>query len=183
MLDLLRQGEAASEVKSILREHPEAAGDVLWTVAQLDDVGAFASDAGRYLSSTDKATAAYAMEIVLRGAKRPGEIRVALDCLSQVDVAVREHAVRTLAGEGMERLTEILNAAGGVWSELSDELGPHHFQIAMVEDLLRHPSLGFHVIGVVLASLIYERNKSAIQVLRHADESWIRDYAAWLAGE
>lgn len=183
MLNLLRHGCASEEVRMVLRHHSDVAGDVLWTVAQLEDVAAFASDAGKYLSSPDKATAAYATEIVLRGSADSAQLREVLDRLSEADVAVCEHAVRTLAGEGMLRLVEILRLAGGAWRALSEELALGPLQRETVEALLTHRSRGFQAIGVILATLAYEKDKTARTALERSTEAWIRGYGAWLTNE
>src|SRR5262249_24475584 len=108
LLDVLREGHPTDALTQALVEGSDVAGDLLWTIAELENVEPFAPQARQYILSPDTGTAAYAMEIVLRGGHERGDLRAALDQLRDCDVAVCEHAVRTLAGEGLSRLREIL---------------------------------------------------------------------------
>jgi hypothetical protein len=183
LLDLLREGHAADAVRGVLKGHSEIAGDVLWTVAQLENVAPFVSEAEMYLSSDDKATAAYAMEVVLRGAQDPGPLLAALDRLRSCDVAVCEHAVRTLAGEGLDRLVEMLRIAGGAWLTLAGELTPDPIRKETVEKLTEHDCRDHQVVGLVLATLACEQDESFANILRRSNETWIRGYGEWLVSE
>jgi hypothetical protein len=183
MLNLLRSGRAFAAVRMFLRDHPEIAGDVLWTVAQLDNVKAFASDAEKHLSSPDKATAAYATEIVLRGAQDAGPLLAALERLLVCDVAVCEHAVRTLAGEGLGRLIWILRTAGGAWRTLADELALGPIRRETIEGLVFHGSRAHQVVGLALVTLAYEQDASFADILKLSTEGWIQGYGEWLTGE
>lgn len=182
MLDLLRRGRAVADVKRVIRDHPDIAGDVLWTIAQLDSVDTFVPDAEMYLASDDKGTAAYAMEIVLRGARDAGPLLAALGQLTACDVAVCEHAVRILAGEGLDRLAAILQTAGGVWRALAEELTPDPVRRETIESLISRGSRAHQVLGLTLATLAYEKDGSFAGVLKRSTESWIRGYGEWLVG-
>jgi hypothetical protein len=183
MLVLLRSGRASSAVKLVLRDHSEIAGDVLWTVAQLDNVGAFVPDAVKHISSTDNGTAAYAMEIVLRGAQDPATLVTAMEQLDACSVVVCEHAVRTLAGEDLVRLTEIAKTLDGTWRALAENLTRNHIQRTMLEDLVSHTSRAHQVVGVALATLAYEQDESFAKILEFSTEGWVRQCGEWLVGK
>lgn len=104
LLRALRQGAAPDALQQALRDGTDLAGDLLWTIAELERVEPFVVQALQYLSSRDKGTAAYAMEIVLRGGREPDDLRAAFDQLHSCDDAVCQHAVRALAGAGLARL-------------------------------------------------------------------------------
>lgn len=180
MLDFLRKGLAFADVKALLRDHSDVAGDVLWTVAQLDNVEPFVHDAETYLSSQDKAAAAYAMEIVLRGARDAGPLRAALEHLPTCDVAVCEHAVRTLAGEGLVRVIEILRTAGGVWRAFAGELAHGPIRRETIERLASHRSRALQVLGLALLTLACEQDRDLLNLLKVSTEGWIREYGKWL---
>src|SRR5512147_970307 len=111
LLVALREGHPPSALKQLLNEGPEeVAGDLLWVVAELEDVETFVPEACRHLSSSDTGTVAYAMEILLRGAQESAYLRAAFEKLRACHDAVCEHAVRTLVGEGLNRVKGILEA-------------------------------------------------------------------------
>lgn len=180
MLDLLRRGRASEDLKTVLRDHSDIAGDVLWTVAQLDNVEAFVPEAEMYLSSPDKGTAAYAIEVVLRGGRDTGSLIAALERLQECDLAVCEHAVRTLAGEGLVRITEVLRTAGGAWSALAKELAVQPVRRETIEALVSHHSRAHQVLGLALVTLACEQDASFADILKVSAEAWIRGYGEWL---
>lgn len=180
ILDLLRAGRASGAVRMLLRDHSEVAGDVLWTIAQLDNVKAFALEAVKHLSSPDRATAAYAMEVVLRGAEDANALAAALMQLETCDTRVCEHAVRTLASEGAIRLTEILNTVGGTWRVLAEELSGGHFSRGSLEALFRLGSRAHQVIGAALVTLAFEKDAGYVRILKLSTEEWVRQYGEWL---
>jgi hypothetical protein len=180
LLEVLRQGHAPDALKQVLSEGSDVAGDVLWTIAELENVAPFVSEARRYLASPDKGTAAYAMEIVLRGSQESADLREALDQLRVCDVAVCEHAVRTLAGEGLTRLRAILQAAGYGWSRALADKRSGSASRRDIEGLILDTSRDRQVVGVVLATLAWEQDATFADSLTRSDEAWIRDYGEWL---
>lgn len=181
LVELLRQGDEPSELKRLLSEGSPLAGDLLWSAAELDSVEAFVEEASAYLSDADKGTAAYAVEIVLRGARAGHELRAALDQLRICDSAVCEHAVRTLVGQGSQRLIEILEAVGYTWcSDLARKIS-NGLSREDVERLILDASRDRQVVGVVLATLAWERDSAYASTFAGAKEAWIRDYGEWMA--
>lgn len=180
LLAVLNEGHSVNALKTTLREGSDAAGDLLWTVAQLASVESFVPEACEHLSSPDKGTAAYAIEIVLRGGDDVASLRAAFDCLRVCDVAVCEHAVRTLAGDGLGRLREVLGTAGHTWSvALAGELGGAVSR-TRIESLILDGSRDRQVVGVALAALARERDPSFSSSFSLSDQPWIRDYGSWL---
>jgi hypothetical protein len=180
LLDVLRDGHAPDAVKQFLSEGTDVAGDLLWTIAELETVEPFVPEARQYLSSPDKGTAAYAMEIVLRAGHEADDLRAALDQLRACDVAVCEHAVRTLAGEGLGRLIEVLDGAGCTWSgQLTDKFSGAASR-QEIERLIFDASRDRQVVGLVLATLAWEQDRTFADALARSDEPWIRDYGEWL---
>lgn len=102
LIEALEDGHSHDSLKQILSEPSDIAGDLLWTVAELDTVEPFVSVALLHLSSEDKGTAAYAMEIVLRGGEGREDFRAVFDRLQVCDVAICEHAVRVLVAGGTQ---------------------------------------------------------------------------------
>lgn len=183
LLEALRQGHAPDDLKQLLRQGSDVAGDLLWTVAELETVQPFVSEACQHLSSPDKGTAAYAMEVVLRGSQHSDDLRAVLDRLRVCHVAVCEHAVRTLAGQGVGRLREVLDAAGYTWSRaLADRLS-RSLSRGEIEGLIFDTSRDRQVVGVVLATLAWEQDATFAGAMADADEAWVRDYGEWLNQE
>lgn len=183
LLSFLRKGRGSDAVRRVLKGHSEIAGDVLWTVAQLENVAPFVAEAETYLSSDDKATAAYAMEVVLRGAQDAGPLLAALERLRSCDVAVCEHAVRTLAGEGLDRLVEVLRTAGGAWCVLAKVLESGPVRREMIESLVLHDSRDHQVLGLAMVTLACEQDKTLANVLKRSTENWVQGYGEWLVSE
>lgn len=180
LLDRLERGDAPDALKRSLAGSSPLAGDLSWTIAELDAVDVFVDEALPYLSSSDRGTAAYAMEIVLRGASAGNDLRAAFDQLRRCDAAVCEHAVRTLVGLGLSRTKEILATVGYTWcSDLASKLSPE----ASPEDIQRlilHSSRDRQVVGAVLASRALEKHPTFAAVFALAHEPWIREYGQWL---
>jgi hypothetical protein len=180
LIEALREGHAPDALKKILSESSDVAGDLLWTIAELETVEPFVSEAIQYLSSSDKGTAAYAIEIVLRGGKYSADLRAVLDQLRDCDVAVCEHAVRTLAGLGLTRLIEILEATGSEWcgalaKTLSDQIYREE-----IERLVLHTYRDRQVVGLALATLAWEQDPTYTNSIMRSGEAWIRAYGEWL---
>lgn len=183
LLAFLREGNAPDAMKKVLGADSEIAGDLLWTVVQLEDVAPFVSAAERHLSSRDKGTAAYAMEIMLRGSQNPDQLLAVLERLQSCDAVVCEHAVRTLAGEGLTRLTEILEAVGGRWRALAKELSNGVIRREVIESLIADTTRDRQVIGLALVTLACEQDRSFADYLMASGETWIREYGKWLMDE
>lgn len=181
LLSLLQIGSAPAAFNDALAEHADHAGDLLWTVVQLDDVAPFVTASIPYLQNPDKATTAYAMEKVLRGARTEMQLRAALDHLASCDIAVCEHAVRTLVGEGLIRIVEIFQVGGWPWAAtLAESLLLRSFRFEILEDLISDSSRERQIVGDVLATLAWEGDRRAAKSLRCSSHDWIRDYGRWL---
>lgn len=181
LLEVLREGHPPDAVKAAVSQRAELAADLLWTIAELENVAEFVTVARPCLRSTDKATAAYAMEIVLRGASDGQDVRAALDALDASDEAVCEHAVRTLAGEGTGRIRAILQMAAYPWARVLGSGLTEPVPRTTIEEFIAHDSRTRQVVGLALATLAWEREPTFAEVAAQAAEDWIRDYAAWLA--
>jgi hypothetical protein len=180
LLEVLRKGYAPEAMKEILGEGSDVAGDLLRTITELEAVRPFVSEARRYLTSPDKGTAAYAMEIVLRGGQESADLRAALDGLRVCDVVVCEHAVRTLAAEGLTRLREVLEASGYRWGyDLANKLSSPVSR-REIEGLILDTSRDRQVVGLVLATLAWEQDATFADSFACSDEAWIREYGEWL---
>lgn len=181
LLDLLEEGCAPDALKQELRARAESASDLLWTIVQLDNVEPYVSEASQYISSVDKATAAYAIEIVLRSSKDPVQLRIALESLRSCDVAVCEHAIRTLAAEGLKRASEVFAAAGWDWAvAITDELFENPLSLKVVGDLVADMGRDRQIVGLILATLAMEKGQVVADCLKHSTHAWIRDYGEWL---
>ncbi len=181
LLDLLREGHAPDALKIVLQGDTEVAGDLLWTIAELEIVSPFVFESMRHLSNPDIGTAAYAMEIVLRGSQDQSQLRTTLQQLNVCDVAVCEHAVRTLAGEGLARLIEILDTVGWTWTTvLGKELSSQALRRQVVEGLVSETSRDRQVLGLVLATLAFEQDPGFAKYLTSSKQAWIREYGEWL---
>ncbi|MBX3375129.1 MAG: hypothetical protein KF817_14970 [Phycisphaeraceae bacterium] len=184
LLALLEAGVHTDALRRFLHEHPEHVGDLLWTIVQLDDVEPFLSECLHYLSSPDRATAAYAMEVVLRSAKSEAQIGAALNRLVSCDIAICEHAVRTLSGEGLVRLVEIFRAGGWCWAAtLTESLLHRSFRPEIVEELVTDSSRERQIVGMVLATLGQEVDRQSADALRRSVHDWVRNYGKWLEDE
>lgn len=183
LLEVLREGRAPDALKEVLEEDSDVAGDLLWTIAELDVVDPFVAQARRHLSSSDKGTAAYAMEILLRGARRGSDLRAALDELRACDVAVCEHAVRTLSAEGLERLRAVLEGAGYAWTRALAARLQNHVPSEEIEGLVSAVSRDRQVVGLVLATLAWQSDAKMAPLLSISGEPWMRNYGEWLTQE
>lgn len=180
LLGMLRKGYSGDAVKRALGEDRDLAADLLWTVAELESVTPYTAEAAHHISSDDKARAAYAMEIVLRGARDPAQLRAALAQLRSSEDAVCEHAVRVLAGQGLTRVVEILTTGGGAWRTVAADLSRVPLPPEVIEGLVRDPSRDRRVVGVALATLACEQDARWADWLSRINEDWIRDYGEWL---
>lgn len=180
LLELLRQGHAPDALKQLLRENADRAGDLLWTIAELETVDAYVSDALSYLASEDKAAAAYSMEIVLRGAHDEADLRAALDQMRVCDPAVCHQAVQTLAGGGLHRLISILKNAGYTWSSTLAARLSEGISREEIEDLTLDTSRDRQIVGVALAHLAWEQDATYARCFARSDEAWIRHYGTYL---
>ncbi|WP_394851083.1 hypothetical protein [Pendulispora rubella] len=183
LVSLLERGYPGDAVRRVLqKKDPGFAGDLLWVVAELEDVTPFVSEAVRHLASPDKGTAAYAMEVVLRGARDGSECREALQRLCCCDVVVCKAAVQTLAVEGLARLQEILEKAGWTWSTaLAKVLSSQPVPRELFESLVADPSCDRQVVGAALCTLAYEQDAAYVKFLTRSEHAWIREYGNRLA--
>ena len=180
LLDLLRDGNDPDAVKQVLRGQAEFVGDLLWTVAELDNVEPFVSEAVPHILSTSKGTAAYAMEVVLRGSNDSSQLGMVLEQMCSCDAAVCRHAVRIMSSQGLVRVAELFEAGGWTWAaallnHLDNELRPQ-----ILEDLIRSVSRDRQIVGLVLVTLASETDPSYVDYAKHSEHDWIREYAKWL---
>lgn len=181
LLRRLWEGDSPAAIKEALCGDAEFVGDLLATVADLESVDSFVFEAARHLASEDKGTAAYAMEIVLRGTLDPKLLGTVFERLSTCDVAVCEHAVRILAAQGLSRVGKVLEAAGLTWSAAYAETFLHNLpQRELIEELASHTARDRQIVGAVLATLASERDPKFAEYLERSDHAWVRDYGQWL---
>lgn len=187
LLSTLRAGNDPNALKQALRVSSDLAGDMLWVVAELETVECFVREARTYLSSPDKGAAAYAMEIVLRGGQERADVRAAFEQLRECDVTVCAHAVRTLQGVGITRLIAVLQAAGFEWScALAKQLAPSMEPLCrndiegLIERLVMSQLRDRQVVGLALATFVWEQDPTHVSFFLCSDEAWIREYGSWL---
>lgn len=181
LVNLLRDGHAPDAVKRFLRGNSELVGDILWVVCELESVEPYVSEALLHISDSDKGTAAYAIEVVLRGSRSAAELRTLFERLRSSHAAVCAHAARVLAEQGVLRVIEVLRATGLAWAAtMADNLSRGSLPDETVKDLLTDGGQERQVLGVALATLAIEKSASAMKVLQNSEQAWIREYAAWL---
>ncbi|MEM6791926.1 MAG: hypothetical protein AAF715_30685 [Myxococcota bacterium] len=172
---------SAESVCRALRVHTDYTGDILWTICELEHVEAFVRDASEHISDADPGTAAYAVEIVLRGAHDDNTLQKIVDCLiSREDYAVVEHAVRTLSGEGLARIEQVFLATGWPWvSQTLEEIHHHPFELETIQALIEEDRADRRFLGVVLATLASEEDERGIELLENSTQQWIREHGEW----
>jgi hypothetical protein len=177
----LEAGNNPQALKEYLGEATEFAGDVLWSIAEMEDVTDYVGEALQHLASADKGTAAYAMEIVLRAGHAP-ELRAVFEQWRVCDEAVCAKAACDLSWQGADRLGELLAAAGEEWcSALALKLSSSSLTRSEIEGLILQPARERQVVGVVLASIARERDASYLELMALSPEAWIREYGDWLS--
>ena len=173
LLAVLEQGCSPRALIELLREHNSFAGDLLWTVCELENVEPYADEAALHLHSPDPGTAGYALEVLLRGARDSRQLDVALRFLESAPLPVVEHGTIVLASQGLERARDVFRL--GHWSWAADQ----------VEELLRgsldigklvettaalvgdsRPDRLF--LGLVLAVICSEHDERAVLVLEQS---------------
>lgn len=183
LLSLLRDGIGAQSMRDALRTAGPLAGDLLWTVCELESTEPYASAATAYVRDPDRGTAAYAVEAVLRGSRQQEHIRGVFEGLRDCDAPVRNHAVRVLARLGLDQLAGIFELAGWAWASLLvGQLQKEPLQRETVERLLATESVDCHIVAALLATLADDEDSVFLNQLRHASSPWVREYAESLSG-
>ena len=176
----LEAGNNPTALKEYLGEATEFAGDVLWSIAELEDVTDYVGEALQHLASADKGTAGYAMEIVLRAGHAP-ELRAVFEQWRVCDEALCEKVACDLSWQGTDRLGEVLAAAGEGWcSALALKLSSTLLTRSEIAGLILHPARERQVVGVVLASIARESDASYLELMALSTEAWIREHGDWL---
>ncbi|MEO0460608.1 MAG: hypothetical protein AAF219_07180 [Myxococcota bacterium] len=184
LIGLLTQGSRSDihTAKQLLQKRTEYTGDLLWALCELDDLEPYVSEALLHTDDSDPGTAAYAVEVVLRGAVDPDQFRLALDhSVSSDDDAVVEHAARVLAGFRFHEIIEQFTAIGWSWAaRAAEELNREPSRLEPVRDLVTNSEPDRHFFGVVLATLASRSNARAALLLRESSRAWARDHGQWL---
>lgn len=182
LLRLLRNGIGIQSMSDAVRTAGPLAADLLWTVCELESTEPYASAAAAYVRDSDKATAAYAVEAVLRGSRRQEHIRGVFEGLRDCADAVREHATLVLARLGLGQLAGIFELAGWAWASLLvAQLQKEPLRHETVERLLATESVDCHIVAALLVTLAGYENPVFLDQLRYASSSWIRHYAERLS--
>ena len=154
LLHLLWNGHSPVPLKRALGGDGPHLGDLFWVAVDLKDVSPFVPEALLHLASSDKATAAYAAEVVLRGSREQEPLRVALEALRTADDAVRAHAVRVLAAQGLVRLAQLFQVAGWPWAaEIIRELEATPLTQELIQRLVDEESIDQQLVAGVLVRL------------------------------
>ena len=182
LVEALNAPGSAEPMLDALESRGERAGDLLWVICQLPNVALFVSGAIRYLQDEDKGVVAYAMEIVLRGARKSDDLRCAMEQLRTCHVDVCEHAVRTLVGEGARRMWEISRLSGqfGGRPVLPEEVAVANLSAKDAALLLDDEDRIHQVFGAALFSLASEEDQGLLRFLRSSKHEWVREYGRFL---
>lgn len=182
LLALLHEGHSPVAIKELLRENSAFAGDILWTVCELDDPAPFVEEAARHMSDEDRGAAAYAIEVVLRAAEDGSYLRNALDCLASAPTAVREHAARVLASRGLLRAREVFGLGNWTWAaKLVDGLLDKSRNAEATLRILVADSRGDRLmVGLMIATLASEHDGRAARILEQSELESVRDFGGQL---
>jgi len=181
---LLEEGHAPDALEELLAEESSFLGDLLWTVCELEDVERYVEKAALHLGAADPGTAAYAFEILLRGARDGARLEQGLNLLGAAPAPVREHAVIVLASQGLARVREIFDLAGWRWAaEVVDGVRNGERKVEeMVRELVADPGEERRLVGLVLATAASEHNDGALRILEQSDLEWVCKLAKRLRG-
>jgi hypothetical protein len=157
-------------LKQLLREQVSFAGDLLWTVCELEFVDTYCAEAALQVRSSDAGTSGYALEILLRGARDDQYLGLALEVLEAAPMRVFEHAVFVLASQGVERAREVFRVGGWRWAadrveDLHRELPDIEKLVETIAELVDDAGPERLFLGLMLAVLGSERDERAVQVL------------------
>jgi hypothetical protein len=179
LLALIEEGHPPDALEDLLGEESSFAGDLLWTVCELEDVERYVAKAAIHLSASDPGTAAYAFEVLLRGARDGACLEMGLNLLRSVPVPVREHAALVLASQGLVRAKEVFRLADWNWAaDLVDEFADGSRTVeATVDALVNDPRGDRQLVGLVLATVSSEQNEGALRVLEQSEAEWLRNFA------
>lgn len=182
LVGLLESGNSPLAVDEFLRDDSDLAGDVLWAVCELDDLGPYVQAAARHLNARDPGTAAYAIEILLRAAEDKGYLQAALRQLQSAPAPVRDHAALVLAGQGLNRARDVFRLGAWAWAaELTDGLldgsrSPEAAVEALAADLRQDRLL----VGLTLATIASEQGEWATRILDRSELESVRKFAEQL---
>lgn len=179
---VLEEGGSPVAVKELLRGNATFVGDVLWTVCELDDLGPYVDEAILHITDTDRGTAAYAIEIVLRAARSREHLSAVLHCLEVAPSALVEHAALVLAAQGLSRSREIFSLGGWDWAVLLIErlLNGSSETESAVQEMANDLRQDRVLVGLVIATAASEQTERAIEVLEQSGVGWIHDFAGQL---
>jgi len=182
LLELLRDGNSPLAVKELLRGDASFIGDILWTVCELDDLEPYVEEAALHVDAPDRGTAAYAIEVLLRAADGSALLDVALARLESAPLPVREHAILVLAAQGIARARDVFRLGNWAWAaavmdELLDQSRDPEIRVKTLVADSRQDHL---LVGLVIATLVSEKDGRAVRVLEDSELEWVRDFGAEL---
>ena len=182
LLALLQSGHSPIAVKELLSGDAPFVGDILWTVCELDNPQPYVEEAARHVAASDRGTAAYAIEVLLRGAQESDILEVALGCLETAPLPVLEHAILVLAAQGISRARDVFRLGNWPWAAiLMDKLlDGSRVQESAVRALITDPRQDHLMVGLVLATIASEKDRRASLILQRSELEWVRDFAGQL---
>jgi hypothetical protein len=185
LLARLEEGCSPTALKEVLREDTSFAGDLLWTVCELDNVEPYVEEAALHLGSPDRGTAGYALEVVLRGAHDSRHLEAALTVLETAPPPVFEHGVLVLASQGLDRARDVFRVGGWSWAaEQVDELarGPQDIEttVEKIAMLVNDPGPDQAFVGLMIAVLASEQDERVVRVLEESGPEQFQSIPAQL---
>jgi len=182
LLRLLQEGCSPAAVNDLLKGEATFIGDVLWTVCELDDVSPYVAEAVHHMEASDVGTAAYAIEILLRGGDNRPELQAVFRTLESAPIAVCEHAIRVLAAQGLLRARDIFRLGDWGWAgSLFDRLArSSHAAEQILQSLVGDSRQEHQLAGLVVATIASEHDDRAVQILEQSRSAWARDFAGQL---
>jgi len=182
LAELLRDGCSPIAVIELLRGDTTFAGDLLWTVCELDDPAPYVAAAADHLDASDPGTAAYATEVLLRSAQDGEHLRAALHRLKSAPLPIREHAILVLATQGLTRAREVFDVGNWGWAAvLVDGLfdGSQDAEATLVS-LISDVRQDRVSVGLVIATIASEQDERAVRILEQSESEWVRNFAGQL---
>jgi len=182
LLQLLQDGHSPDAVKNLLNGDVPFVGDLLWTICELDDVSPYVAEATRHIAAHDHGTAAYAVEVVLRGGDNMPELQAVFRSLELAPLAVCEHAVRVLAGQGTLRVRDIFRLISWDWAaSLFDDLADSsHSAQRILQSLIGDARRDRQIVGLVIATIASEHDDRAVRILEQSSSDWAHEFAVEL---
>jgi len=182
LCELLQDRNSPLAVKELLRGHASFIGDILWTVCELDDLEPYVEEAALHIDDPDRGTAAYAIEVLLRAADENDVLEAALARLESAPLPVREHAILVLAAQGIARARDVFSLGNWPWAAavMDDLLDESHDPETMVKTFIADCRPDHLLVGLVIATLVSEKDGRAVRVLEHSELDWVRDFGGQL---